>query len=492
MVRHKLVDISADDVLRPVAADGDAAGSSGEEDDDPLTPGAGFRRQRFRRRPWVTRLFHPCAGFGDSAAPPRTASKAAAKTAAGDEGHSTEGAGQPPPPAELMEEEDAVARLLPRLSIVDYFLACVCCHCVQAMAKSDVDGTDCCYNMCCWHGLATYAFVRRAYGLMGNPTADVTCAAAFCCVPCMIRRLRTEVDYQCQLQPTKEQAERELLRQQRSALGWMQTDHAQQERRQNLLALPRMYQPLKVTGGGSIDRKMQAVAVAVDPAGLTCALYRPAGRMFAIKPVMSRGQLDILQAMKNAQLSGLRRDASAADRVDPAHLRSSSRGRSSSQKRKQPLAATANAGGANRRVEPAGALASPSSAVGDAWQTTDRGPWSTTLLGCDHVRDVVQATLFPCCVSHTVRHYLYPLAAEERCFDWCCVLPCAMPGQVRRTFYIEPVSDERFCCGPCATDVVFPCVCYPCWLDRARRECLLRMETSEYAVARGAAAFPLR
>lgn len=97
--------------------------------------------------------------------------------------------------------------------------------------------------------------------------------------------------------------------------------------------------------------------------------------------------------------------------------------------------------------------------------------WSSEYFGCGFI-GFLQALLFPCCVASSIRKLLQPETQKEpspRAFDCLCIYPCAMWGQTRHMYGLEPMY-----VGECADDVCLACACYPCALLHAERECKTR------------------
>ena len=89
--------------------------------------------------------------------------------------------------------------------------------------------------------------------------------------------------------------------------------------------------------------------------------------------------------------------------------------------------------------------------------------WSTDLTQCD-CGQFWKAALCPCLIAHEVRTLMQPKA--DNCFDYLCILPTSMYGQVRVTYGIAsgwPMS------GGCE-DIIVGLFMYPCGLNRALRE----------------------
>lgn len=101
----------------------------------------------------------------------------------------------------------------------------------------------------------------------------------------------------------------------------------------------------------------------------------------------------------------------------------------------------------------------------------NNGVWMETLFGCSCC-GLFQSLICPFCVAHEARLFLQP-GVNDTCFDWLCLIPTAMYGQVRHTFQLR--SD-----CPLIEDICLPTVCWPCALDQARRECERRAGTPEY------------
>ncbi len=72
----------------------------------------------------------------------------------------------------------------------EWAFALFCIQCAQASAKSKVDGTNVCYNFCCWHHGGSMSYVRRDYQITGTCGDDMMCALM--CPCCLVRRGLTE------------------------------------------------------------------------------------------------------------------------------------------------------------------------------------------------------------------------------------------------------------------------------------------------------------
>lgn len=92
------------------------------------------------------------------------------------------------------------------------------------------------------------------------------------------------------------------------------------------------------------------------------------------------------------------------------------------------------------------------------------GQWHFSLFDCTPCEICEVTFCFPCAV-HEVRMNLpsQGAAIQSCCFDAMCVAPTSMYGQVRNDFGI--LSDF----GP-VEDVCLPIFCFPCTLNRARKE----------------------
>lgn len=66
-----------------------------------------------------------------------------------------------------------------------------CFQCAQASAKSDLDGSNVCYNCLCWHHGMTYSWLRSVYNINSNCGSDMM--AAIFCSCCSGRRILSEV-----------------------------------------------------------------------------------------------------------------------------------------------------------------------------------------------------------------------------------------------------------------------------------------------------------
>lgn len=76
------------------------------------------------------------------------------------------------------------------------FLNCLaaffgCSSCLAASARSDYDGSDCCFNFCCVPEPAVRNIIRRGYGIDGFCGEDMI--VGVCCQPCNAIQLVAEV-----------------------------------------------------------------------------------------------------------------------------------------------------------------------------------------------------------------------------------------------------------------------------------------------------------
>ena len=220
----------------------------------------------------------------------------------------TPGAGDPvactvPKPSEFNTKLLAVSD-----PISECLFGVFCCHCAQATAKSNADGSAWLYNCCCWNHGATYSWVRSVYGIKGVCGEDMM--ASIFCGPCAARRVLTES---------------------------------------------------RIRGS--------------DPA-----------------------------------VAGTRAVASASG-------------------------------------EPP--------------------KWLEPLCGCSSC-GFAQACFFPCCQAHEVRLFLHKPTEIDCAYDCCCLMPCAMYGQVRHEYSLPPQYISA--AGGVIEDILFPCVMMPCALNQAVRE----------------------
>ena len=97
----------------------------------------------------------------------------------------------------------------------------------------------------------------------------------------------------------------------------------------------------------------------------------------------------------------------------------------------------------------------------------NQGDWAHSLFDCS-VPEMLDTICCVWCITHTIRKQLQPSTEENYCFfDMCCLLPFAMYGQVRHTYGI--ISDVSLC-----EDICVPVVCWPCALNRAKKETIAR------------------
>ena len=96
--------------------------------------------------------------------------------------------------------------------------------------------------------------------------------------------------------------------------------------------------------------------------------------------------------------------------------------------------------------------------------TKEREEWTEDVFGCSTCA-FIQSCVFPCCVGHDVRGMLHGKDELDCCFDFMCVNPCAMYGQVRHQYKLP----AQFL-PPTAEDICMACILYPCALNQAKRE----------------------
>ena len=87
--------------------------------------------------------------------------------------------------------------------------------------------------------------------------------------------------------------------------------------------------------------------------------------------------------------------------------------------------------------------------------------WAHSLFDCG-LCDFCNICFCGPCVAHEIRRGLQP-NANSCCFDFLCIPPCAMYGQVRHSYGI--VTDFPIC-----EDLCLPAVCFLCALNRARKQ----------------------
>lgn len=97
-------------------------------------------------------------------------------------------AAPPPPPPPMWNTR--LTQCDPPAQGSECALAFFCTHCLQAITKSKVDNTECCYNIMCWQPIATYSFVRNAYGIPGTCGDDM--GYGLLCMCCETRQIATE------------------------------------------------------------------------------------------------------------------------------------------------------------------------------------------------------------------------------------------------------------------------------------------------------------
>ena len=88
--------------------------------------------------------------------------------------------------------------------------------------------------------------------------------------------------------------------------------------------------------------------------------------------------------------------------------------------------------------------------------------WTFSLFDCGFC-DLFRAFLCPCTIVHEIRSTLQPSSKPDHCFNYCCIMPTAMYGQVRNNAGI--ITD-----CPCLEDSLLPLLCFACALTRAKKE----------------------
>lgn len=88
-------------------------------------------------------------------------------------------------------------------------------------------------------------------------------------------------------------------------------------------------------------------------------------------------------------------------------------------------------------------------------------PWGVSLFDCS-VCELCETALCAPCVTHSIHQHIQP-KADSCCFDFLCIPPTAMYGQIRHHYGI--LSDMAYC-----EDLALPLICFPCALNRARKE----------------------
>ena len=94
----------------------------------------------------------------------------------------------------------------------DCWYACCCPHFALASARTDLDGSDCCFNCCCVTPLNARWLVRTALGIPG--TAERDCCLTCCCVWCVANQT---------LQTTRALREYQLLPRVERTRPWLTT-----------------------------------------------------------------------------------------------------------------------------------------------------------------------------------------------------------------------------------------------------------------------------
>uniref|UniRef100_A0A7S1PSH8 Uncharacterized protein n=1 Tax=Neobodo designis TaxID=312471 RepID=A0A7S1PSH8_NEODS len=93
--------------------------------------------------------------------------------------------------------------------------------------------------------------------------------------------------------------------------------------------------------------------------------------------------------------------------------------------------------------------------------------WQTTLFACGCC-EFFQAVLCPFCPAATAKQLLQPNQDMDSCFDWMCLIPPGIYGQVRHMYGIKAEFGML-------EDCCLPVVCYPCAIAQARREAEWRL-----------------
>jgi len=63
--------------------------------------------------------------------------------------------------------------------------------CVLASARSNFDGSGCCFNLLCGTPAMLHNVIREGYGIEGGCVGDI--AVTLCCTPCAANRAAQEV-----------------------------------------------------------------------------------------------------------------------------------------------------------------------------------------------------------------------------------------------------------------------------------------------------------
>eukprot|EP00026_Physarum_polycephalum_P015821 Phypoly_transcript_16597.p1 GENE.Phypoly_transcript_16597~~Phypoly_transcript_16597.p1 ORF type:complete len:102 (-),score=9.31 Phypoly_transcript_16597:263-568(-) len=66
-----------------------------------------------------------------------------------------------------------------------------CTPCAFASARSEFDGSNCCFNLLCMTGPAVYNVIREGYGIEGDCCTDMLLVGCFPC--CAAMRLNSEI-----------------------------------------------------------------------------------------------------------------------------------------------------------------------------------------------------------------------------------------------------------------------------------------------------------
>ena len=102
------------------------------------------------------------------------------------------------------------------------------------------------------------------------------------------------------------------------------------------------------------------------------------------------------------------------------------------------------------------------------------GNWNTQLGECNDCGEFFKAVFCPCIVSHEIHQMMQPKA--DNCFDYFCIIPMSMYGQVRVTYGIGSEWPHPVC-----EDLCVGLLLYPCALNRSLREAVFQKQNAAAA-----------
>ena len=104
--------------------------------------------------------------------------------------------------------------------------------------------------------------------------------------------------------------------------------------------------------------------------------------------------------------------------------------------------------------------------------------WNSQLGDCNDCGEFVKALFCPCLVSHDIRKIMQ--VHSNHWFDWFCIIPTSMYGQVRNTYGIGSSWPHPTC-----EDIVVGALLYPCALNRALKEATYQKTVAASTAAAG-------